>query len=322
MDKSLEKNMTNDNIGDDDPEEGDYEEDEEDDDYYYYSFNDIDDQGEDSVQLNNNEDPEYAPYECLNRVEAEHFLTETYIDPLVKEFILDAAIAKQLLHSFKWNLLELQSLLNSTDGSLILSRVKSHPVAPKTTKNQLFCDVCATWQNVKSFAAIGQCSHFYCKQCWDLHFSHQIADQSMSTSLSCMSIDCKTFAPENFVLGQLSDQNVVEKYLALAFHDYIRANPQLRTCPGQNCAIVIRALKPPAAKRCVCTACQIEFCFKCAGSYHSPTDCETIKRWLTKCADDSETANYISAHTKDVSLLYELSEILFIVIFWDLVSKM
>lgn len=36
--------------------------------------------------------------------------------------------------------------------------------------------------------------------------------------------------------------------------------------------------------------------------YHAPTDCSTIKKWLTKCADDSETANYISAHTKDVSI--------------------
>lgn len=36
--------------------------------------------------------------------------------------------------------------------------------------------------------------------------------------------------------------------------------------------------------------------------YHAPTDCSTIKKWLTKCADDSETANYISAHTKDVSV--------------------
>lgn len=33
--------------------------------------------------------------------------------------------------------------------------------------------------------------------------------------------------------------------------------------------------------------------------YHAPTDCLIIKKWLTKCADDSETANYISAHTKD-----------------------
>ena len=41
--------------------------------------------------------------------------------------------------------------------------------------------------------------------------------------------------------------------------------------------------------------------FKCGIDYHAPTDCDTIKKWLTKCADDSETANYISAHTKDVS---------------------
>lgn len=40
--------------------------------------------------------------------------------------------------------------------------------------------------------------------------------------------------------------------------------------------------------------------FKCRQMYHAPTDCATIRKWLTKCADDSETANYISAHTKDV----------------------
>lgn len=46
----------------------------------------------------------------------------------------------------------------------------------------------------------------------------------------------------------------------------------------------------------------IFFClsFKCRQMYHAPTDCATIRKWLTKCADDSETANYISAHTKDV----------------------
>lgn len=45
----------------------------------------------------------------------------------------------------------------------------------------------------------------------------------------------------------------------------------------------------------------IFYSYRCGNDYHAPTDCETIKRWLTKCADDSETANYISAHTKDVS---------------------
>lgn len=45
------------------------------------------------------------------------------------------------------------------------------------------------------------------------------------------------------------------------------------------------------------------FSFKCRHLYHAPTDCATIRKWLTKCADDSETANYISAHTKDVRAL-------------------
>lgn len=33
--------------------------------------------------------------------------------------------------------------------------------------------------------------------------------------------------------------------------------------------------------------------------YHTPTKCDVIKKWLIKCADDSETANYITANTKD-----------------------
>ena len=48
----------------------------------------------------------------------------------------------------------------------------------------------------------------------------------------------------------------------------------------------------------MCSSCKSRFCFKCGNSYHAPTDCETIRRWLNKCADDSETANYISANTK------------------------
>ena len=32
-------------------------------------------------------------------------------------------------------------------------------------------------------------------------------------------------------------------------------------------------------------------------------ECELFKNWLIKCQDDSETFNYISANTKDVSLL-------------------
>lgn len=35
---------------------------------------------------------------------------------------------------------------------------------------------------------------------------------------------------------------------------------------------------------------------------YSSLGCDTIKKWLLKCQDDSETANYIAANTKDVSV--------------------
>ena len=64
--------------------------------------------------------------------------------------------------------------------------------------------------------------------------------------------------------------------------------------------VCMRACVCVCVRMCMCTdmnACS----FRCGIEYHAPTDCDVIKKWLTKCADDSETANYISAHTKDVS---------------------
>ena len=133
-----------------------------------------------------------------------------------------------------------------------------------------------------------------------------------------MSANCDTLANEDFVLSHISVENVRDLYNQLSFRDFVRSHPQLRFCPGTNCKLIIKAVLP-MAKRVICTSCKSSFwyvedskicqiflkilyySFKCGGDYHAPTDCETIKRWLTKCADDSETANYISAHTKDVS---------------------
>ncbi|OWK02648.1 ARIH2 [Cervus elaphus hippelaphus] len=79
---------------------------------------------------------------------------------------------------------------------------------------------------------------------------------------------------------------------------------QLQLCPGADCPMVIR-VQEPRARRVQCNRCNEVFCFKCRQMYHAPTDCATIRKWLTKCADDSETANYISAHTKDCNICIE-----------------
>jgi ariadne-1 len=45
--------------------------------------------------------------------------------------------------------------------------------------------------------------------------------------------------------------------------------------------------------------CGFKFCFKCSGEAHVPSSCGNMKDWVKKANDDSETANWITANTKD-----------------------
>jgi len=254
----------------------------------YYSFNDFDDEGRAS-QFNNNDDPEYFAYECLSVAMVEKIFNDS-IETVRQELGVSHSRAKQLLHSNKWSIEE------------ILARHPVHPSPPPapppaSPAHQVYCLVCAQHLPETQFAAPKGCNHSYCCQCWDNHCETQIS-LGVSTSLSCMSPGCEVLCGEDLVLSQVTKPDVRERYIHLCFLNYVRCHPNLRFCPGPNCPIVIKA-QESVAKNTVCAACKARFCFKCGNSYHAPTDCDTIKRWLTKCADDSETANYISAHTRD-----------------------
>ena len=56
---------------------------------------------------------------------------------------------------------------------------------------------------------------------------------------------------------------------------------------------LIDSRSPPVATQCSRRRC------RCGNQDHMPATCTIAKRWLKKCADDSETANWISAHTKE-----------------------
>jgi ariadne-2 len=130
-----------------------------------------------------------------------------------------------------------------------------------------------------------------------MHFEFKIT-HGMSTGIECIALNCELLAPEGFVLTFLTLPDIRDKYQQFAFRDYVQSHPQLRFCPGPNCQVVLRA-KEPQARRAVCSSCRTTFCFLCGTDYHAPVDCETIKKWLKKCSDDSETAKYFSAHTKE-----------------------
>nr|CAD7256686.1 unnamed protein product [Timema shepardi] len=241
-------------------------------------------------------DVEYFVFECLTVEEVERLLNES-VESLSNSVQITPSLAKVLLHSHKWCVQDIVLKYRGDSASLlVVSKIKpSRPPAPQTSTHHA-CDVCMLSHEAANCCGLA-CGHLFCNLCWSMHFEVQIA-QGISTGIACMAQNCEVLAPEDFVLNLLSRPKLREKYQQFAFCDYVQSHPELRFCPGPNCQVVVRA-KEPCAKRVICTACSTVFCFKCGMDYHAPTDCSTIKRWLTKCADDSETANYISAHTKD-----------------------
>lgn len=49
-----------------------------------------------------------------------------------------------------------------------------------------------------------------------------------------------------------------------------------------------------------CGGCHNKFCFGCGRDKdHQPLICYIVRLWIKKCEDDSETANWINANTKE-----------------------
>uniref|UniRef100_A0A1I7WZ47 RBR-type E3 ubiquitin transferase n=1 Tax=Heterorhabditis bacteriophora TaxID=37862 RepID=A0A1I7WZ47_HETBA len=135
------------------------------------------------------------------------------------------------------------------------------------------------------------CLHSFCITCWRSHIEAKIAE-GVASRLECMDPSCCLLCPSEFVLRILDKAHFRARYERFIFRDYVTSHPQLKFCVGKDCQSVIRS-KEKKPKRVTCSICDASFCVTCGVDYHAPTSCETIKQWLLKCADDSETANYI-----------------------------
>lgn len=102
---------------------------------------------------------------------------------------------------------------------------------------------------------------------------------------------------------RITDAN---RYSELLLRDYVASTPQIKFCPHPGCS---DAVKCAAAARKGALGVLVpnvlcgeshEFCFGCSTpGGHRPVICNVAKMWLKKCADDSETANWIKTNTKE-----------------------
>ncbi|VVC87523.1 unnamed protein product [Leptidea sinapis] len=241
-------------------------------------------------------DPEYFLFSCLRVEEVEKLLNES-IELLSNSLQITPSLAKVILHAYDWNAQEIiDKYKENPNEVLIHSRVKPRVPSLSANISCSTCAVCATANSTQKYSAL-TCGHYFCNECWAMHFEVQIM-QGVSNTIQCMAQECEVIAPEDFVLSHVAKPTLRDRYQQFMFKDHLKSHPQLRFCPGPNCQWIFRAWVREGARRVECQGCELLTCFSCGAPHHAPTDCITIRLWLTKCADDSETANYISAHTK------------------------
>lgn len=86
------------------------------------------------------------------------------------------------------------------------------PVALASKQYDTYCDICCTNQlNIEQdmAAAIDECSHYFCRECWRMHFESLINESfwnrfaATSRVFECMQTKCKAIASKDFVLNCL-----------------------------------------------------------------------------------------------------------------------
>jgi ariadne-2 len=272
-----------------------YSDDDVQDDYaYYYQDEEDDIRGEEELnELAANTDPEYHDFKCL-------------VDSTdVLEYINGQVVRTREKLTFRlgskvkdWSADTMRQLLCASDWKVETAVEKAAPLTSQDPKGLVrrkpdVCSTCLEFQDNMLSAA--DCGHIFCCQCWQTHLETQI-NQGQVISVPCMS--CSVPIPLGAVKELIQSlPELKDKFERFSIQEFVESHPCLRWCGGRGCDIVFQ-VEQPSMKRVTCTKCGNNSCFKCGSTYHCPTDCDTIKKWSSKCKDDSETAHYISANTK------------------------
>lgn len=191
--------------------------------------------------------------------------------------------------------------------------------APKTRVIKGFiCDICCEdAPGLETYAL--KCGHRYCVGCYRRYLAQKIKDEGEASRIECPTNGCNRIVDSKsldlLIAAELKSRCVCNverrhqfltctyRYQVLLTRTYVDDKANLKWCPAPNCEYAIECgVKMQDLGRIVPTVacgCRHHFCFGCTLSDHQPAPCSLVKQWLKKCEDDSETANWISANTKE-----------------------
>lgn len=167
--------------------------------------------------------------------------------------------------------------------------------------NGFMCDICCDDEpGLETYAM--KCGHRYCASCYRQYLESKIKDEGEATRIQCPAEKCTRIVDSKSVKVLVLSE-VYTRYEELLNRTYVDDKPNLRWCPAPDCEYAVECgIGQSQLHRIIPTVLcgkSHRFCFGCGLSDHQPCPCSLVKKWLKKCEDDSETANWISAHTKE-----------------------
>ncbi|KAJ3032677.1 hypothetical protein HDV00_007275 [Rhizophlyctis rosea] len=212
--------------------------------------------------------------------------------------------AATLLRHFRWNKERLvEQYMDKPDAV-----AKEAGVILDTSKQPKFmpvpgfmCDICCNDEPGLLTLALS-CNDRFCRDCYEHYLTQKITEEGESRRIQCPASGCKVVVDEKTVETVVKPE-VLTKYKNLLLRTYVDDNDHLRWCPAPNCEYAVECTVPFSTFTervpSVQCKCGCKFCFGCGLSDHLPCICPLVKLWIKKCEDDSETANWISANTKE-----------------------
>jgi len=243
------------------------------------------------------------PQEAVQMMPAEDLLPEMELrlENVVEVLDVSMSAANALLQKYNWSSEALlEEYWNNPEEVQRRCGVFYRCQNPVTKKKKENCPIC--YDDMDESLSM-PCGHSFCMDCWHDYCEHAVQNNGPGcVQATCPDASCQEIITEREI--ELSaPPKILEKFRSFQLQNFVDSNASTRWCPGNGCERVAYKSRTPQDDDdddnvAHCDACSISFCISCGEEPHDPCGCKELILWREKCQNDSETANWMTANTK------------------------
>lgn len=228
---------------------------------------------------------------------------ERRVDDVTEVLNVPSGAAVALLRCFNWSKEDLlEDFMNNSDRVLKKAGVFYRCGNCVSSGSPTECPIC--YEDMDCGLLAMPCGHSFCKDCWKDFCNAALSEGPLVVSTTCPQAGCTEVVTDEEMRKSLGEGSPeFSKYQAFQLRSFVESNPLSRWCPGPGCERIASAPSASAMEAegnvAHCHACKTHFCMVCGIEPHAPSSCKNLSLWLEKCRNESETANWILANTKE-----------------------